>query len=69
MANLKEFNFQHQTVAPLESHHPQPPRAGASAPLAPTHGEEEGKITSGGGGQSAKNFQAEQPRDSQVDAC
>lgn len=34
MANLKEFNFQHQTVAPLESHHQRPPRVGASAALA-----------------------------------
>lgn len=80
MANLKEFNFRHQTVAPLES---RPPRrrhmfgALRASELVSSQKEEEEEIICGAasmrGRQVAKNFQAdtqaEHPLDSQGDAC
>lgn len=74
MANLKEFNFRHQTAAPSESQHPPPPPPPLHLPR------EASELASSPRGiisvvagmrarQVAKNFQAEQPIDSQGDAC
>ena len=54
MANLKEFNFRHQTAAPLESHRPLAstcpglPRASELASCSQREEEEDGEIISGG---------------------
>jgi len=49
MANLKEFNFQHQTAVPFQSHPPQPPHVGVSgaSELASSQKGEEEEIMSG----------------------
>lgn len=68
MVNLKEFNFQHQTPAPVESHHPQLPHVGVSiaSELASSHKEEEEKIMSGVVGmQGGRRLKTSR----QVDAC
>lgn len=70
MANLKEFNFRHQTAAPLESQRPS--RLRELSELASSQKEEEEENLCGGGHaarQVAQNFQAEQPLKSQGDAC
>lgn len=78
MAHLKEFNFRHQTAAPLESQCPPPPPPCPSPPLPLLS--EASELASAPRGiisvvagmrarQVAKNFQAEQPIDSQGDAC
>lgn len=77
MANLKEFNFQHQTAAPSESQRPppsQPPQLRVfGARRASELASSPRGIISGVAGmrarQVAKNFQAEQPIDSRGDAC
>lgn len=63
MANLKEFNFRHQTAAqPLAS-----ACLGLQELLNSRKEEEEENHLRGG--RWLKNFQAEQPIDSQGDAC
>lgn len=63
MANLKEFNFRHQTAA-LSS--PEPPKRASSG-----NGGRGGNLRGGGrtARQVAEDFQAEQPIDSRGDAC
>ena len=48
MANLKEFNFRHQTAAPLESQHPS--RLRELSQLASSQKEEEEEIMSAAAG-------------------
>lgn len=70
MANLREFNFRHQTAAPSESH--RPPASESFRPRFLSEGGRGANHLRGGGhaaGQVAKNFQAEQPLKSQGDAC
>lgn len=62
MANLKEFNFRHQTATPSSR---VPPKGASSG-----KGGRGGNLrVAGTARQVAEDFQAEQPIDSQGDAC